>query len=95
MAEFGLHAIERESPLTIVGRCHRGPIRIGSRFTLFAEEGGEEHVVSLEVVRMEAYRRELDEVADGLTARLVLSGTGGESLTGRGVLRTCHEPPIG
>jgi hypothetical protein len=86
MFAFGIHGVEDVEPCTVIGRCYKGPLRVGGVFTLFEEEGGTAHVVRLEVLQIEAYQRELDEIDEGLTARLTLHGSGGQLVKERGIL---------
>jgi hypothetical protein len=87
MAELGVHGIERIAPCTVIGRCYKGPLRVGGTFTSFEDETGSTHLVRLEVTRIEAYRRELDEIDEGLTARLTLRGDGAALVQEKGALR--------
>jgi hypothetical protein len=84
MFEFGIHDIDRN---TVIGRCYKGPLRVGEMFTSFEDEANTTHPVELEITCIEAYNRELEEIDAGLTARLTLRGLGADSLSQRGVLR--------
>jgi hypothetical protein len=77
LVEFGVHGVEVVEPCTVVGRCYKGPLKIGGTFTSFQDEARTEHSVCLEITQIEAYNRQLDEIDEGLTARLTLSGSGG------------------
>jgi hypothetical protein len=85
VAEFGVYGVET-SPCRVVGRCHAGPLRVGHVFTCFVDRAGVSHPVRLLVARIEAYERALDEIDEGLTARLFLHGDG-SLLDDRGALR--------
>jgi hypothetical protein len=86
MFAFGIHRIELSEPCTVIGRCYEGPLRVGGAFTSFDDEGGTAHIVRLEITHIEAYNRELDEIDEGLTARITLQGIGGHLLKERGIL---------
>lgn len=86
MFEFGVYKIERVDPVVVIGRCHKGAIRVGSTFTSFRCEVGSTHAVHLEVVEIEAYKRILQDIDEGLTARLTLRGSGWQLLDESGVL---------
>jgi hypothetical protein len=92
--EFGISAVTLRGPTLIVeGRCHIGPIRRGDVFTTISEITVERTperygpttlhpiaAVELKVVAIEAYGRELTELTQSLTARMILTGTGGEQV---------------
>jgi hypothetical protein len=91
MIEFQVEIVDREGEkVAVAGRLLQGPIRIGDEFTLayqFANVMKEDfrHVnevpVSLRIDTIVAYRRELPDLYDGMTARLTLSGEGGRVLS--------------
>lgn len=58
----------------------------GGVFTSFEDEGGTACLVRLEIMRIEAYKRDLDEIDEGLTARITLQGDGGYLLKEGGIL---------
>jgi len=94
MAEFGVHGVEYEEGTTIViGRCYKDTLSVGDTFqlvTLLGPRGDEleSYPVNLTIQRMVAYRQELDEVYEGLTAEIRLTGEGGEQIIPLAVLRT-------
>jgi hypothetical protein len=63
-----------------------GPLRLGGGFTSFEDEEGTAHLVHLQITHIEAYSRELDEIDEGITARLTLDGSGMNLLKSRGIL---------
>jgi hypothetical protein len=87
MGQFGIHAVEGAD--SVIGRCYRGPLKLGVVFTSFEDESGTMHSVRLKITRIEAYRRELDELDEALTARLHLRGDGLEIVHAKGAL---HAP---
>jgi hypothetical protein len=89
--EFGVvRVVSRDAQgLVIDGRCYQSELRVGGIFTLLYEvplvddgdtlrsEGRVNHQdVTLRVDRIEAYRREIEFINRGMTARLTLSGSG-------------------
>jgi hypothetical protein len=86
MYEFSVEIIDREDDkIAVAGRCLQGPVRVGDRFTsayrfadLMADDlrHVDETPVSLRVDRIVAYRHELTDLHDGMTARIELSGEG-------------------
>jgi len=90
VGQFGVHgdvAISGEV-MQVIGRCYTGPIRIGDVFRSAQAPSGERVLVALTVVAMDAYGHALDEIQEGLTARLTLRGTGAEHLADETVLST-------
>jgi hypothetical protein len=86
MAEFGVHRADVQGELILVdGRCYRGPLRRGDVFRVLRPG---DRGVCLTVERIIAYNRELDEIDEGLTARLSLRGDGGELLAEQTILST-------
>lgn len=91
-AEFGIHSVERSgiNEARIVGRCFRGPLRLGVRLRTAcliesAPSGAiprrvSAAVVDLEVMQIQAYGRSMQELDEGLTASIVVRGTGIELL---------------
>lgn len=93
MAEFGVHGARVEgNRVVVIGRCYRGPLRVGDVFVQLKpvdEEGpGSALPVRLTVERMVAYRREMSEVDEGLTAELSLQGEGGDLVAAERILAT-------
>src|SRR4051794_31526440 len=86
--EFGIHEIHRVIDLEalITGRCFQGPIRIGMRFLTACEvivsnpEVTPERrfftEVDLKITRIEAYGQFPDELDEGLTGAITVSGRG-------------------
>jgi hypothetical protein len=86
--EFGIYEIvEDGGNLHVVGRCHKGPIKIGDRFSLqyrleIEMDGGDygpssrrnESPIDLVVVCIRAYKRDLRELDEGMTAQMELLG---------------------
>jgi hypothetical protein len=86
MGEFGVHRADVQGEMIVVdGRCYRGPLRRGDVFRVLRPG---DMVVRLAVERIVAYKRELDEIDEGLTARLSLRGDGGEFLMQGTILST-------
>jgi hypothetical protein len=87
--QFGVHDIERDQdPTIVVGRCYRGSLRIGDVFVLNDKPAGQSSQVYLTIAHIEAYRRSLDEIDEGLTARLTLQGQGGNTIVAGTILNT-------
>lgn len=86
MFEFGVYMIENVEPFVVIGRCLRGVIRVGAMFTSFRCAVGVKRAVHLEVAEVEAYKRKLEEIDEGFTARLTLRGSGWQLLDESGVL---------
>lgn len=95
LIEFGIGGVEKSQlGYLVIGRCHEETIRVGDVFTAVykltpvrAPDGGfvsstrtGDKPVSLKVVSIEAYKRFLNELGPGSTARLELVGTGGGDL---------------
>jgi hypothetical protein len=91
MIEFLVDTIRREINLTYVtGVVNAGIIRLGSAFNWVSgspasaaerlETGGDIQVL-LSVEGIVAYRRELDELHEGMTGQLRLSGEGAETIS--------------
>lgn len=79
MSEFGVHKASFDGDRAFVaGRCFTGPIRVGAVFTQlrrFHPVQTENGIpVELVVTRIIAYGHQLDEIQEGLTAELELSG---------------------
>jgi hypothetical protein len=70
----------------LAGRCYSGPIRLGDVFTVVVTADGE-HEVALRVDRGLVYGRLLDEVHEGTSAEITLSGSGAEYVIARVLLR--------
>jgi len=87
MSEFGVHCVRQDDgELIVIGRCHRGPLRRGTVSCVVRPASGGEQPVNLVVDRIVAYRREPDEIDEGLTAELRVSGVGGELIAPQSVL---------
>jgi hypothetical protein len=78
---------------SISGRCSKGPIAVGDTFDqvldVLVRKTPEEYAtvatrvvgaVRLRVDHIRAYGRELETIDQGLTAEIVVSGSGGDSL---------------
>jgi hypothetical protein len=75
--------------IVIIGRCYRGNIRKGDVFVhLRSIDGTHGTPVHLSVNRLTAYRRDLNEIDEGLTAELCLSGQSGDLVQKDTVLST-------
>ena len=75
--EFGVHGSEmpESGHLSVIGRCYKGPVKPGLVFTVAdPPDGGDAVPVQLEVLRIEAYGHTLDELDEGVTARLFVVG---------------------
>lgn len=72
---FGVHSAARldASSLRVVGRCYRGPIKLGMRFEV-ATSPDQDQVLAVDLVvgRVVAYLRDLPELDEGLTGELLL-----------------------
>lgn len=93
MAEFGVHAVKNvPEGCVVAGRCYRGPLERGAvllRVWAAGQEGAAgSQPVRLLVVRITAYRREFEELDEGLTAELLLTGDGCDRLAENTVLAT-------
>lgn len=71
-AEFGVHVVYRakDDVFEVDGRCYLGPITLGTTFHVIKPDTP----VHLTVVGIEAYKHSLEEIDEGLTARLRLKG---------------------
>ena len=85
MVEFGVHGVEGQA-CAVIGRCYRGPLRVGVVLRRFEDRAGRAHGVELVVDGIEAYGRRLSEIDEGITARLFLRGDGWGSLEDVGIL---------
>lgn len=74
--EFGVHGVTTLGPQTcaVIGRCFKGPISVGDTFTGIRRALGPAVDLHLVVVGIEAYRHDLPNLDQGLTARLRLEG---------------------
>lgn len=93
MAEFGVHEARNvKDGCIVIGRCYRGPLARGDVFSLVrpgpAKEPAKSIGILLRVERITAYRRIIDEIDEGLTAELHLSGEGVEHVHAGAVLAT-------
>jgi hypothetical protein len=88
--QFGVHGVERASdPTIVIGRCYIGPLRVGDVFVRNQLPAGQElRSIRLTIAHMEAYRHSMDELDEGLTARLTLTGDGGVTIVAESVLGT-------
>lgn len=73
----------------VPGRVHEGTIRIGSIFTSVSELSADSPAIQLRVDKIAAYGHSLDELPEGMTGELQLSGEGMESLTLKKCPFTC------
>jgi hypothetical protein len=92
--EFGISAVKlSDSCITVEGRCHKGPISLHDTFTAASEmtvETSSESckardllptaAVKLRVDVISAYRHQLQELSQSMTASLQLSGSGIEHI---------------
>ncbi len=89
MSEFGVHGVEHVGEsFFVIGRCYLGPLRLGDVFCTASVPGGLSSNVRLTVQTIEAYSRKWDEIDEGLTARLELTGEGGDAVTEECILST-------
>lgn len=87
MSQFGIHSFEVQSGIgTIDGRCYRGRLARGAIFLVFDDPTGVRTSIRLEVIRIESYNHEFEEIEEGLTARLHVRGDGWAYLRNGGVL---------
>jgi len=86
--EFGVHDFMRnQDSVDVVGRCYKGPIAVGVHFTKAIAHGSDQVLlIDLQVVRILAYEKELDELEEGVSARLLFEGRTGD-LSGGWVLQ--------
>jgi hypothetical protein len=87
MADFGITQAEGEGPWKVIGRVYKDVLRVGATFTSIVRADGSSHRVELRIIRIEAYRRDLDAADEGLTALITVSGHGGEWMEDRSILR--------
>ena len=93
--ELHIGGIEREGDRCfLLVRCCKGPVRLRDRFnaaysitTVRSPDGGylppergTTRLVHVEAVKIEAYRKLLEEIHEGSTARIEVVGSGVESL---------------
>ncbi len=87
--QFGVHGVEHEGELTIIiGRCYLGRLRLGDAFVRNTLPEGTVVTTRLTISQMEAYRHSLEEIEEGLTARITLTGDGGDTVVVGSVLDT-------
>ena len=87
--QFGVHEVAIGADVTrVTGRCYTGPLRTGDVFRGAQASSGEHAAVALTIVAIECYGHLMDEIQEGLTARLTLRGTGAEDLAAETVLST-------
>ena len=93
-AQFGVHGVEDDGALTlVVGRCYRGSLRRGDLFSEVERPGEALRSIGMTIVRMEMYNRTVDEIDEGLTAKLTLNGEGRDALGEGCVLLARVAPP--
>jgi translation elongation factor EF-Tu-like GTPase len=84
---FGLHGVTViGDAVTVIGRCYAGVLRVGAVFTSVVAPDGTAAPAHLAILRIEAYQRDLDQLEEGLTARLTLRGTAAAALLAGAVL---------
>lgn len=84
---FGLHDVTViGAAVTVIGRCYAGVLGVGAVFTSVVAADGTAAPVDLAIVRIEAYQRDLDQIEEGLTARLTLRGPAAAALHAGAVL---------
>jgi translation elongation factor EF-Tu-like GTPase len=87
--QFGVHEVAFGADVThVTGRCYTGSLRIGDVIRGTQASSGEHAAVELTIVAIECYGHLMDEIQEGLTARLTLRGTGAEHLAAETVLST-------
>ncbi len=84
--EFSIDGFVTKDEIWVGGRCYRGPILTGDEFTkAFMYETDEpfteprrsnEREILLKVVQIETYGRPVDELSEGLSGQLLVSGLG-------------------
>lgn len=99
--EFGVHHVSQcaRDTIAVEGRCYSGKITIGHEFRKVYAASVEKTqkaykdvgriqlaAINLRVMKIEAYNHEVPEIESGLTARLHLSGSGAEQVTGNTIL---------
>ena len=87
MNEFMADKVERQSAhIAVRGAVNAGLLRVGTGFTHVSQKpraqaaADDLHPVSLVIVRITAYGRDLDQLPEGMTGELHLSGTGFEAV---------------
>jgi len=95
--------------LRVIGRCGAEPIRLGDRFHSLirlrprkypdelgmADERQEEKAVSIDVKQIQAYCEEMDELGQGMTGALGLTGQGIELVESGWILGQPIQAAIG
>jgi hypothetical protein len=61
-------------------RMRRTSLRVGDIFSMNETPDGQSRDIHLTISHIEAYRRSMDEIDEGLTARLTLNGDGGDTI---------------
>jgi hypothetical protein len=80
-AEFLVHDVRvEERDVLVSGIVNKGEIRRGDICCAARPEEQPEQAVSLSIVRITAYRRELDELPTGMSGELQLIGKGANLL---------------
>lgn len=75
MIEFEADSLHVRHARTVMpGRVRQGTVRLGSVFTEVVDVSGSRRGVSLRVAGIDAYGHPLDELPDGMTGYLWLSG---------------------
>lgn len=80
MGEFMVWEMESSSPVVLTGTVTRGSLRLGARAGVCLRKTGAKLEVNLTLSGIEVYRKMLDDVSEGWSARLYLSGSGGDGL---------------
>lgn len=79
--EFLIHEVRTEEGVTFAsGIVNKGKIPIGTAFTSVKQIESGTHEIHLSVKRVVAYRREIDELPQGMSGELTLEGQGAELL---------------
>ena len=69
-----------DSWVVVPGRVHQGTIRLGSVFTVVEATSAVSSTIKLRVGRIVAYGHSLEELPEGMTGELQLTGEGREKL---------------
>lgn len=95
--EFGTHgtAAFDGGRYSVMGRCHHGPITVGTVFALLHIRTSDAAdvpptTIHLRVDSITAYRQGLNSLDAGMTAALVLSGSGPRTIPDGAVLCSQH-----
>jgi hypothetical protein len=93
--QFWIHKVERNEPLTVIGRCWFAPVAAGMTFNAVASRRTgtwELDQCWLQVEEIHAYGHLLDELDQTVSARLVLSGALPSGLASESVLVARNYP---